>query len=48
MQRRSAAPIAELPAIAAVLGDGSSALKIVVLAIIVAAILFTRLGPRGR
>jgi hypothetical protein len=48
VQHRSATPIAELPAVAAIFGDGSSALKIVVLAIIVAAILFTRLGPRGR
>jgi hypothetical protein len=48
MQPRSATPIAELTAIAAVLGDKSSALKLVVLAIIVAAILLTRLGPRGR
>jgi hypothetical protein len=30
------------------LGDRSLSVKIVVLAIIVAAILFTRLGPRGR
>jgi hypothetical protein len=32
----------------AVTGGGSTSLKIVVLAVIVAAILATRLGPRGR
>jgi hypothetical protein len=39
---------ADFAAALGLLGDGSLSVKIVVLAIIVAAILFTRLGPRGR
>jgi hypothetical protein len=39
---------AEVAVALALPGDGSFALKIVILAVIVAAILFTRFGPRDR
>jgi hypothetical protein len=37
-----------LPAVGGILDTGSTPLKVLVLAVIVAAILATRLGPRGR
>jgi hypothetical protein len=59
MRRRELVPISSFALVAVLLltraltgsgvtGPGSTALKIAVLAVIVAAILATRLGPRGR
>jgi hypothetical protein len=40
--------VASLPAVGGIFDTGSAPLRVIVLAVIVAAILATRLGPRGR